>query len=395
MDTYHLKLTTLSPVFIGGRQGNDLNQWKFFKDANNIYVIDELGLAKALNKTNKIEEFCNFVNKNSQDGLQRFLSDNKYLGKEKSALAKYSFTSDNPEFPSSSSIKTCVKDKFLVPYVPGSSIKGFIRTALLYDFLDTIKTADKGRFVKLVNESIGSAKNNKKADDKIIAETISALAKENEEQSYWDILKAIKISDAYAKDKSVSKIVKGYNVRVFQSHPISISVEGIKDTVEFNFDVEIDYFMVEQLKEQLKEELKKGREHNTDEIILSYLDKIGAKFQLNNLLAICKKFSSKIIEKEKIYASSNRFNEISKFYNTIENSPNLIRVGYGSGLLSTTIYLLLEPEQLENVKERFFRHSRERNEFPKTRRYIVDNEKTPYLPFGWCSIEEVKDGREK
>lgn len=34
------------------------------------------------------------------------------------------------------------------------------------------------------------------------------------------------------------------------------------------------------------------------------------------------------------------------------------------------------------------------NNFPKTRRYIVKDKETPYLPFGWCSIEEVMNERE-
>jgi len=390
MATYHLKLKTLSPVFIGGKQGNDLNRWKFFKYANNIYVIDELKLATALKETNKIEEFCNFVNKNSQDGLQQFLYINNWFGKEKSGLAKYFFNSDNANFPSSSSVKTCIKDAFLIPYIPGSSIKGFVRTAILYDFLDNIKNANNDKFVNLVGESLRDA-TNKKADDKIIADTISALAKgtgENEEQSYWDILKTIKISDAYAEDKNISNIIKGCNAKVFESHYIPIALEGIKEGVELTFNIQIDNFIIKQFKDRLN----RIRENIGNEVIRDYLDKIDEKFKLANLLGICKKFASKIIDEEKTYASSRGYTKIKTFYNNIENNP--IRIGYGSGLLSTTIYLLMNPEQIETVRADFFRWHTEMNRFPKTRRYIVDDRETPYLPFGWGSIEEVRNERQ-
>lgn len=377
MATYHLKLETLSPVFIGGKQGSDLNHWKFFRDANSIYVIDELKLAIALKETNKIAEFCDFISKNSQDGLKEFLNNNKWLRKEKSDLAKYFFNSDNANFPSSSSVKTCIKDAFLIPYIPGSSIKGFVRTAILYDFLANIKNADNEKFANLVEESLRGSKN-KTADDKIIAETISALAKQTdeedeerhaqssitetvskpkkesrEEQSYWDILKAIKISDAYPQDKNISNIIKGYNAKVFGSHYIPIAFEGIKEGIELAFTIQIDNFTIEQFKNRLN----RIRGNIKNEVISNYLDKIDEKFKLKNLLKICSKFSSQIVNEEGIYASSidRNYTEITKFYDKIKNNSNIIRIGYGSGLLSTTIYLLMNPKQIEAVRESFFK----------------------------------------
>jgi len=232
---------------------------------------------------------------------------------------------------------------------------------------------------------------NKKADDKIIADTISALAKgtgENEEQSYWDILKTIKISDAYAEDKNISNIIKGCNAKVFESHYIPIALEGIKEGVELTFNIQIDNFIIKQFKDRLN----RIRENIGNEVIRDYLDKIDEKFKLANLLGICKKFASKIIDEEKTYASSRGYTKIKTFYNNIENNP--IRIGYGSGLLSTTIYLLMNPEQIETVRADFFRWHTEMNRFPKTRRYIVDDRETPYLPFGWGSIEEVRNERQ-
>lgn len=397
--TYKLKLKTLSPVFIGGRQENELNKWKYIKNGNTVYVVDELKLAMALKNKGKIDEFCNYVKENTEEEnrdarIDNFLYDLKkegiYLAEKISDLAKYSFNFDNTKFPSSKSIKTCIKDAFLIPYIPGSSIKGFIRTAILYDFLNYIKNGDNEKFNRLVEESIDQ-RNNKKADDKIIAETLAALARgenNNKEESYWDILKAIKISDAYPNS---SNIIKGYNARVFGSHYIPIALEGIKEGVELTFSIQIDSFIIKQFKERLKEAENKVQ----NKAIKEYLNNIDKKLTLENLLTICNNFSSKIMEKEKEYAQNNHFREIKTFYENNNAKKNIIRIGYGSGLISTTIYLLMDADQIENVRKNFFKRKTVKDNFPKTRRYIIDDRGDPKLPFGWCSIEEVKnDGKQ-
>ena len=40
MKTHCLKISTLSPVFIGGKHGLDLNPWKYVRDDKKIYVIN-------------------------------------------------------------------------------------------------------------------------------------------------------------------------------------------------------------------------------------------------------------------------------------------------------------------------------------------------------------------
>jgi len=348
----------------------------------------------SLKKNNKIDKFCNSVKEKSLRGLQQFLKNNGLLP-EASNLSKYSFGSDNVNFPSSSSIKTCIKDGFLVPYIPGTSIKGFVRTAILYDFLKYIKSSDIDEFSKMIDDSIkNSNKKALKADDKIMSDTVFSLSKgdeEKEEESYWDILKAIKVSDAYPDSKETSEVIKGYNVKVFGGHYIPIfGIEGIKEGIEFTFYVENDDFMIDQFIQRLNS----PSIHIKSQSVKDYLSKIKTKFEIEELLKICSGFAREIIEYEKTYASpeSNNYEKIVEFYNSMSKDLNIIRVGYGSGLFSATIDLLMEPGQIEQVRSAFFRQHMQQNNFPKTRRYIVDDNKDPYFPFGWCSIEEVKNG---
>ncbi|MEW5822157.1 MAG: hypothetical protein AB1782_18325, partial [Cyanobacteriota bacterium] len=66
---HKMKLTTLSPVFIGGGYEADLNKTQYvFDDSKKIaYIINEKKLAEFLIKNNHFEEYLNFIKSGKQD----------------------------------------------------------------------------------------------------------------------------------------------------------------------------------------------------------------------------------------------------------------------------------------------------------------------------------------
>lgn len=126
-----VKVTTLRSVHIGN--GNFLqNNTDFVVDRNNIYVIDPekvldiIGIEKidswlsAIERRENIKEFLGRVGKNC--------SPNKYASR---VIENYSSITNDK------TLKECIHDGRGYPYIPGSSIKGAIRTAILSSIINS------------------------------------------------------------------------------------------------------------------------------------------------------------------------------------------------------------------------------------------------------------------
>lgn len=67
----------------------------------------------------------------SNKDLYGWLIQNRFTKEEIDSVTDYSFSGNNVNLDKQHGIKSCIKDAFNKPYIPGSSIKGYIRTALL------------------------------------------------------------------------------------------------------------------------------------------------------------------------------------------------------------------------------------------------------------------------
>lgn len=147
-----LKLKTLSPVHIGsGEKITSYNDYIY--DDGYVYYIDYDALEEYIMKQNNIDEiiddFVNTVkiqasnNKKEKYKLKNFFEDNGLNYKDFS----YNKLSANEEITEQINRAVC---SGIRPYIPGSSIKGAIRTAFIYRFfskdkIDLFKILIKGK----------------------------------------------------------------------------------------------------------------------------------------------------------------------------------------------------------------------------------------------------------
>lgn len=128
---YKALIRTEGPLHIG--DGQKLGNKDYFQAGNQIAVLDMTRFIDGLNDE-QLKAYIDFLNTDSRDGLEKFLKQNN-LHKHALDTAAYRVQSNLARarrgsiqyFP----VFSFIKDAHGMPYVPGSSLKGALRNALL------------------------------------------------------------------------------------------------------------------------------------------------------------------------------------------------------------------------------------------------------------------------
>jgi CRISPR/Cas system CSM-associated protein Csm5 (group 7 of RAMP superfamily) len=131
--SYKVKLTTLGPVHIGN--GSKYGRKDYFQKDGKIAILNAPSFVGSLT-SEQLASYCKFLEGNSESGLQDFLEEHNLLNK--TANFKAYQLSDSFKLVKAKrgtwqyyEVAQFIKDAYGCPYVPGSSIKGMIRSALL------------------------------------------------------------------------------------------------------------------------------------------------------------------------------------------------------------------------------------------------------------------------
>ncbi len=287
--------------------------------------------------------------------------------------------------PRRDGFKAHLKDIQKRPYIPGSEIKGALRTSLLYDML---QKDQEYKMLQSAYHDLKSTLNNKDLDSEQKKKQFKKMASPQEEQGLerkllrgkekdakFDLLKFVTIGDTYSKKSGCLKIeltkALGTNRR-----NTKMWLETIKPYTEFPFHLStINNFSLDVL------ELKEKEDFFSEERILR------AFFQR----------AKDLLQEEKSYFSGNSkiLSEIDRLEMKNQPSAPLLRLGAGQGFLGTTIHLkmLLDDSQLYEetipcgVKLLKPGWNINPKKFPKIRRITVDAQENPVTLLGWVRIE--------
>lgn len=134
-EIHTLLLETVTPVSIGS--GDKLSPYSDFVLAGrNVYYVNENEIKRALeSKPALMDEYVNGIvsemdNNRSNFDLFHFLEKKLNLDVKKTATQKIP-----AEAKGIQQLSTIIKNAGVHPYIPGSSVKGAIRTALLYNWI--------------------------------------------------------------------------------------------------------------------------------------------------------------------------------------------------------------------------------------------------------------------
>jgi CRISPR-associated protein Csm5 len=245
-------------------------------------------------------------------------------------------------------------------YIPGSSIKGFIRTALLYSYLkrDPEFLGKEFETLRLQIYREKSEKRGRKIDMRKIARNLESKIFGSDPKN--DVLRSLKVVDSSFTEKTAI-----YEVRIIGNpQAIPLYLECIPPGEILRCEVEIE-----------EESVK------TDGLI--------GQVKFDDVLEALENFTQDIINSEKSYKKYPK--ETLDFYRKLETNENLLRIGHSTGYYTKTIGLLLkELKDFEDFRKMLGlgknpATGRIVTDFPKTRRLAFQN-----IPLGWISFEVKK-----
>lgn len=371
-----VRLTARSPIHIGSVE-QKLTPFEYIHQGQFVYQISDEKLSLFLKEKNLIDAYLAAVDREGHRfRLLEFLNANKITLTE-SELKEISGGRRTRLLGSGlQDYRPFIRDGFGKPYIPGTSIKGVIRTAILYNLLFNYKTRDPEGFKREIVEPIDSTEAFKFKKKKNPFEWIQKKWLENfnlsnkSKSPNTDWLRMIHISDAHSVNLKETILIpvnilkkepNGWRYKTEDSgQKTTIWVEAIPEATSFEFDIVWD-----------KKLLKDFRAENSNQYLPPSIDEVLLNIQ---------KWANDIIKFEKEFAKGHPFEE---WYNT--NTSNF-RIGFGSGMISTTIGMLL-PDDLRKKIRNLAGKNKGNEVAPKSRRvWLKDNQP---LPLGWAKIEIV------
>lgn len=252
LETYKIRINTLSPVFIGSGESITKKEYIFDRMNNKYYIFDSMKLTKGLSKRGLLNAYLDYLC-NSSENLSSWFQINNIKKNDYLKYVKYELNAKDidTELRGKNSVSNkeliCfVKNAYGLPYIPGSSLKGAIRTALLAN--DIMKNQNKYSAQReKVMYSIDSMKAfNKRVLQREMKEiemvSFNTLNRSDDRKNAVnDIMTGIRISDS--KPLVLDDIVLCQKVDLTldgRSNKLPILRECIRPNTNIEFDLTID-----------------------------------------------------------------------------------------------------------------------------------------------------------
>lgn len=247
---YKIKLKTLSPVFIGSGKEINKKEYVYYRNSQEVYIPDMNRLFHDILKRNLDNEYQQYLISENMP-LLNWLKSVGYNNYEiKKFCNIHMDCSDALEkLNRQVAIQQFVKDAYGLPYIPGSSLKGAIRTCLLAE--DIMKNPEKyGRVRRNVTPIFLGSK--VKQTESLCFNNLNC--KEEREDALNDEMKGVIVSD--------SKPLKYKDLTLCQKVDIGLNGgknvpnilrESLRAGVTAEFDLSIDTKIVSLTKADIEQ----------------------------------------------------------------------------------------------------------------------------------------------
>jgi len=353
--TLHLK--TLSPVFVGSSE-DSVMAGEYVSKGNEYFRLHE-DFFYSITGTMDIK---NLRRPKHINDLGQF----KGYYKEKSRYRLHNCPKIHGE------VKTFIRTGLDLPYLPGSSLKGALRSAYMINGITNPRQLES-QLQGVINSTHRLKRNSfSRLSDKLDSQTYKGHLKDRKyhpNPPQADLFRLIKVSDSkpLGKDDLQMTPVIVYTIHgnsldpkiAFRNFPMQINVEAIPANTKLTVRITWDDFLENQFESSI----------NFEEI-------------LEGSVA----FYKKIAAEEKTFFNHYHKNQVRDFYHRIKDKP-ILQVGFGSGLLGNTITSIVSDEMKCKIRNAIIRH--QANIAPKSRRLVCSNDGTPITPLGWMEVESV------
>ena len=155
MKSYQMVLKTAAPLFIGDGKSLNKKEYLYLRNEKKVLIPDSGKLYEGVWKRRLSQQFTDYLlDKNDKDGLEQWLRKNGIRSMDYAKWIRYELDGGDHlgEGKRPYEIATFIKDGYGIPYVPGTSIKGMLRTILLsYELIRHPEACKKVRDTMIAN----------------------------------------------------------------------------------------------------------------------------------------------------------------------------------------------------------------------------------------------------
>ncbi len=173
LESEKIEITCLSPVHVGSGEILNKSQYAYNSRAGKVYFPDESRWVQLISSKRLIPVLAREIN--TIYDLYTWCNKNRITDAELAQISRVISTSVGSEL---NDICLCMSDARNLPYIPGSSIKGALRTAILHRLIGAMTTGDKQRYWQSIEQVTNTAGDRAGALKGSLARVIGDLERE-------------------------------------------------------------------------------------------------------------------------------------------------------------------------------------------------------------------------
>jgi len=386
-----LKVTLLTPLHIGSGRELIVGQDVLIRNGEAVVLSFDEILKNYYHNMSFIGRISNVIA--NRGSLSEIMSERDIL-----KFVKYKVSVKKKNFTRARKIKEFIKDVHLNPYIPGTSIKGGIRTLIFQKYVRDNPKVFKG-FKDEISKFVKTRNKNSEKDIKNFEKEVFG------KDAKIDPLKSFSVSDAYLEIKDL----KVYTSKIFDisndgercgwrkskgreseltgiSEATPIFVEALSGGSTSHTEIFVDEFYLKRCKfKDWFVNLLSNPYKNLSEISVEY-----AKREIDREVDFLNKFVKECKDLKAVIGV------LKKLKSKIEKDPEAIylRIAWGIGWRGMTGDYMDDGTIRALLNSKIIKQGRSKATiFPKTRRFVVlliDGKEYPCFPFGWIKLKEAK-----
>ncbi len=247
LKVYKATLHTVSPVFVGSGKEIDKKEYRLSFADQKIIVYDPGKLYMALKQLGKSKKYEDMLLYDTKANLNYWMRDNNISPQDIASAIRYSIDwGDRMELgKSKTSIMEFMKDPYGLPYIPGTSIKGMLRTILLSYEISTNKELyhSNSNDIKNYRANRISNSNYGREANSVEKRAFRRLSRDEKhpEDAVNDVLQGMILSDSKPLDLDDLVLCQKIEVHTdYQEKPLNILRECIRPETDIEFTLTID-----------------------------------------------------------------------------------------------------------------------------------------------------------
>lgn len=351
------KMNVLSPIHIGAEQ---IGLSDFVSHGGHIYVVDERRLAKVLRELNLVSNFVSWCDMEQRPDIVKFLSERRILRSQILEKVSSRRIPIEGKFKGNRVLLNVFDPVAAKPIIPGSSVKGAIRTAVISSLIKSDSHALSG-----IRQTVRRRPKKESAGDFLEDVLRKGSLSDARRGPHNDWLRCLLVGDASPVRVSSGllpvKVLSLTKSGRALPKTFTIWVEAILPTSSFDIDISID------------------------KTTLGLISGEPPFKDYNHLMDILKEHVSRLVKEDVAFFERTGHQGLAKASRNIGNHANL-RVGWGGGWISTTVGSVLDDGLRCDVRRAYYK-SREGFPFPKYRRVWVDSQERLKGSLGWVQLQ--------